>query len=134
MDCRGDEQRAEANPACWYRASGYHTHYTCAALCASRNSTLPCVRSANESEALAALAILETPPTPFPNRYRFIGLQPDCHYELTLVWPGDLRTLQSNHRDALADTSWSGDWLMSVGLSLPILQPESLLIYHLKAI
>jgi len=88
----------------------------------------------DHSEALAALAILETPSTPFPNRYRFSGLDSDRHYELKLVWPGDLRPLQANHKDALTDTHWSGDWLMSVGLSLPILQPESLLIYHLKAI
>jgi len=53
---------------------------------------------------------------------------------LKLVWPGDLRPKQKNHKDALTDTHWSGDWLMSVGLLLPILQPESLLIYHLKAV
>jgi alpha-galactosidase len=88
----------------------------------------------DHSEALAALAMLETPSTPFPNRYRFIGLDSNRDYELKLVWPGDLRPLQTNHKDALTDTHWSGDWLMSVGLSLPILQPESLLIYHLKAV
>ena len=86
------------------------------------------------SEALAALATLETPSTPFPNRYRFIGLDADRHYELKLVWPDDLRPLQTNHKDELSGAHWSGDWLMSVGLSLPILQPESLLIYHLKAV
>jgi alpha-galactosidase len=92
------------------------------------------VLAPDQSEALAALAILETPSTPFPNQYRFIGLDPECHYALKLIWPGDLRPLQRNHKDALTDTQWSGDWLMSVGLSLPILQPESLLIYHLKAV
>ena len=86
------------------------------------------------SEALAALATLETPSTPFPTRYRFIGLDPNSHYALTLVWPGDLHPLLTKHKDALGGTHWSGDWLMSVGLSLPILQPESLLIYHLKAV
>ena len=88
----------------------------------------------DHAQALAALAILETPTTPFPSRYRFIALEPDRQYELKLVWPDNLRPLQKNHRDALTDTHWSGDWLMSVGLSLPILQPESLLIYHLKAV
>ena len=92
------------------------------------------VMAPDHSEALAALAILETPRTPFPGRYRLTGLDPDRHYELKLVWPGDLRPLQTNHKDALSGTHWSGDWLMSVGLSLPILQPESLLIYHLKAV
>ena len=92
------------------------------------------VLATDHSEALAALAMLETPSTPFPSRYRFIGLDADRHYELKLVWPADLRRLQKNHKDALTDTHWSGDWLMSVGLSLPILQPESLLIYHLKAL
>ena len=92
------------------------------------------VLAPDHSEALAALAMLETPSIPFPNRYRFIGLDADRHYELKLVWPGDLRPQQTNHKDALSDAHWSGDWLMSVGLSLPILQPESLLIYHLKAV
>ncbi len=88
----------------------------------------------DHSEGLAALVMLETPSTPFPNRYRFIGLDAHRHYELKLVWPDDLRPLQTNHKEALTGTHWSGDWLMSVGLSLPILQPESLLIYHLKAV
>lgn len=92
------------------------------------------VLAPDHSEALAALAMLETPSTPFPNRYRFIGLDADRYYELKLVWPGDLRPKQKNHKDELSDAHWSGDWLMSVGLSLPILQPESLLIYHLKAV
>ena len=92
------------------------------------------VLAPDHSEALAALAMLETPSKPFPNRYRFIGLDADRHYKLKLVWPGDLGPQQTNHKDALADEYWSGDWLMSVGLSLPILQPESLLIYHLKAV
>ena len=92
------------------------------------------VLAPDHSEALAALATLETPSTPFPNRYRLIGLDADRHYELKLVWPDDLRPLQTNHKDELSDAHWSGDWLMSVGLSLPILQPESLLIYHLNAI
>jgi alpha-galactosidase len=92
------------------------------------------VLAPDHSEALAALAMLQTPSTPFPNRYRFIGLDTDRKYELKLVWPGDLRHKQTHHKDALTDTQWSGDWLMSVGLSLPILQPESLLIYHLKAL
>ena len=92
------------------------------------------VLAPDHSEALAALAILETPSTPFPNRYRFIGLNPDHHYQLKLIWPANLRPLQTNHKDALTGTHLSGDWLMSVGLSLPILQPESLLIYHLKAV
>ena len=92
------------------------------------------VLAPNHSEALAALATLETPSTPFPNRYRFVGLDADRDYELKLVWPDDLRPLQTNHKDELSGAHWSGDWLMSVGLSLPILQPESLLIYHLKAV
>lgn len=92
------------------------------------------VLAPDHSEALAALAMLETLSTPFPNRYRFIGLDADRHYELKLLWSGDLRPNQKNHKDGLTDTHWSGDWLMAVGLSLPILQPESLLIYHLKAI
>ena len=92
------------------------------------------VLAPNHSEALAALATLETPSTPFPNRYRFVGLDADRDYELKLVWPDDLRPLQTNHKDDLSGAHWSGDWLMSVGLSLPILQPESLLIYHLKAV
>jgi len=53
---------------------------------------------------------------------------------LKLVWPDDLRPLQTNHKDALTNAQWSGDWLMSVGLSLPILQHESLLIYQLRAV
>ena len=64
---------------------------------------------------------INTVPQPVPI-YR-AGRRPSLRIEAGLA--RDLRPKQTNHKDALSDAHWSGDWLMSVGLSLPILQPES---------
>ena len=87
----------------------------------------------DQSQALCALAMLETPSHAFPPRYRLNGLDATQNYRVALVWPGSLTTQQSTHQHQLAQTEFSGAWLMSVGLSVPILWPESLLIYHLQA-
>jgi alpha-galactosidase len=87
----------------------------------------------DQSQALCALAMLETPSHAFPSRYRLNGLDATQSYRVALVWPGSLTTQQSTHQHQLAQTEFSGAWLMSVGLSVPILWPESLLIYHLQA-
>ena len=88
----------------------------------------------DQSQALCALAMLETPSHAFPTRYRLTGLDATQSYRVALIWPGSLTAQQRSHQGQLAQTDFSGAWLMSVGLSVPILWPESLLIYHLQSV
>jgi alpha-galactosidase len=88
----------------------------------------------DQSQALCALAMLETPSHAFPTRYRLNGLDATQSYQVALIWPSSLTEQQRRHQDQLAQTEFSGAWLMSVGLSVPIMWPESLLIYHLQSV
>ena len=89
------------------------------------------VVSEDQSEALSAVAMLHTPKTAFPKRMRFRGLDASKQYQVQVVWPQDLSEKQARYRDQLKSQHFGGDWLQQAGLTLPIMHPESLLIFHL---
>ena len=89
------------------------------------------VVSEGQGEALSAVAMLHTPMTAFPKRMRFRGLDASKQYQVQVVWPQDLSEKQASYRDQLKSQRFGGDWLDQAGLTLPIMHPESLLIFHL---
>ena len=89
------------------------------------------VVSEDRGEALSAVAMLHTPTTAFPKRMRFRGLDASKQYQVQVVWPQDLSEKQAGYRGQLQSQRFGGDWLQQVGLTLPIMHPESLLIFHL---
>ena len=89
------------------------------------------VVSEGQGEALSAVAMLHTPTTAFPKRIRFRGLDASKKYQVQVVWPQDLSEKQAAYSDRLHSQRLGGDWLQQVGLTLPIMHPESLLIFHL---
>ena len=62
---------------------------------------------------------------------RFRGLDASKQYQVQVVWPQDLSEKQAAYRHHLQSQRLGGDWLQQVGLTLPIMHPESLLIFHL---
>ena len=89
------------------------------------------VVSDDQSESLSAVALVQTPTTPFPHRMRFRGLDATKRYKVQVVWPLDLSEKQADYRDHLTSQRFGGDWLQQAGLTLPIMHPESMLIFHL---
>ncbi len=89
------------------------------------------VISDDQSEALSAVAMLHTPGTAFPKRMHFRGLDASKQYQLQVVWPQNLSDKQAGYRDQLKSQCFGGDWLQQAGLTLPIMHPESILIFHL---
>ena len=89
------------------------------------------VVSEDQGEALSAVAMLHTPTTAFPKRMRFCGLDASKQYQVQVVWPQDLSEKQAGYRDQIKSQRFSGDWLQQAGLTLPIMYPESILIFHL---
>jgi alpha-galactosidase len=89
------------------------------------------VVSQDRKEALFSYALLETPPHSSPGRMRFSGLAPDQLYTVTVVWPLEPRSSSASILDVIQDKAISGAALMSAGMQLPIMQPESLLVFHL---
>lgn len=92
------------------------------------------VVSDDQGEALSAVAMLHTPTTAFPKRMRFRGLDGSKQYQVQVVWPQDLSEKQADFRERLKSQCFGGDWLQQAGLALPIMQPESMLIFHLAVV
>ncbi len=83
---------------------------------------------------LFALARIASEVATFPDRYRFLGLNPLADYRVRLVWTSVDNVHVAAHRDALSAEVASGAFLMNLGIAPPIMPPESLLIYHLERV
>ena len=92
------------------------------------------VVAADNREGLFALAKLKSGTQVFPAPYRFLGLQTDTDYQLNLIWQSDRSHHIKAHQEMIGAATFRGDFLMEAGLTLPIMNPESILIYHLSAI
>jgi len=88
----------------------------------------------NQTEALFAAVRLHSTVDIFPRRFRFSGLDADAHYRVQLVWPQVPDAELGKHSDAIQSSPLSGDALGRLGIQLPILAPETLLIYHLERV
>jgi len=80
--------------------------------------------AADRGEALFSYALLEGHRATMPGRLRLAGLDPARFYRLELVWPP---------AETAPPHVVSGDALMRIGIELPLLMPQSLLVWHLSA-
>lgn len=78
--------------------------------------------AADKHEALFSYALLEGHPETLPGRLRFDGLDPDRCYRMTQIWP----------EDHAASRTMMGDALMRFGIELPLLMPQSVVVWHLS--
>ena len=92
------------------------------------------VVAADNREGLFALAKLNSDTRVFPAPYRFLGLQTDTDYQLNLIWQSDRSRHIEAHREMMRAATFRGAFLMEAGLTLPVMNPESILIYHLAAV
>jgi alpha-galactosidase len=104
-------------------------------------SHLNCVGvvSADQSEAIYSVAYLTSHLNVLPDTICFYGLNRDISYQLKLIWPHDWRSpSKPSVVDALVLQGEGivirGDALMRAGLQLPLSVPETVLLFHLKAI
>jgi alpha-galactosidase len=81
--------------------------------------------AADRSEALFSYALLEGHPATLPGRLQFDGLDDAKRYRVTQSWPVGA---MANPREMM------GDALMKSGIELPLLWPQSVVIWHLMAI
>lgn len=97
--------------------------------------------SKNKSEALFSYTLLKSTTSTFPKTYRMNGLHPTSNYKLEIIWPthtGDKWPASSlfgikTNLDQLNGQIFSGESLMQLGLQLPMLTPQSNLIFYLEA-
>lgn len=67
-----------------------------------------------------------------PPRLRFAGLNAKVQYRLMLAWPSQLKEYSASVLKVAPGEIFSGDALMQFGLQLPILHPQSSLIFILE--
>ncbi len=89
--------------------------------------------AANQQEALFSYALLHSPATTTLGRLRLRGLEANTLYTVTIIWPTAPSSASSSIVDVINGSVVSGDALMNFGLQLPIMQPTSLLIFHLRS-
>jgi alpha-galactosidase len=101
------------------------------------------VISKDKKDALYSCAKTATHHTTTPIRLRFTGIDPEKRYRLRLVWPfGNVSgTSVSTTSPSIIDSAdlfgeggrFMGEALLAHGIQLPIMHPETCLIYHLDA-
>lgn len=92
------------------------------------------VVSADKNQALFSYALLASQPRNLPGRYVFAGLHREVLYEVKVIWPQKRYCGSMDILDALHGVHLSGGVLMTLGMQLPIMMPNSILVMHLKAV
>lgn len=92
----------------------------------------------NADEALFSWCNLEGHLETLPGRIFFTGLDRDFSYRIRIIWPDPVPVkTEPSVLDAIALNSKGsiipGEALMQMGLQTPLMNPETCLIYHLKA-
>jgi alpha-galactosidase len=69
-----------------------------------------------------------------PSRFYFAGLDADKSYTLERVWPGTLKEYSPSILQKTDGQVFSGEALMKYGMQMPVLFPQTSLIYTVKAV
>ena len=93
----------------------------------------------DQSEALFSWCNLTGHLQTLPGRLYVPGLDPSKTYKTKIVWPGPARSVSRPSVLEAMDLSGDvmdvpGEALMRVGLQVPLLHPETCLIYHFQAV
>ena len=88
--------------------------------------------------ALYSYAQLETLKNTLPGVLKFPGLDPQNRYRIKVIWPTEITTPPPHRLETsgLLEKGYeaTGDALMKVGLQLPVLMPQSCIIFEVKAV
>ena len=90
------------------------------------------VISTDRQEALFSYALLDSHRNSAPGRLRFCGLDPEAQYNINIVWPLQPSSISTSILDVINGAVISGDALTNFGVQLPIMLPQSLLIFYLQ--
>lgn len=88
--------------------------------------------AADRQEALFFYALLASSPNTTTGRLHFRGLDANRLYTVNIIWPLQPSSSSASILDIINGSVISGDGLINAGLQLPIMQPETLLIFHLQ--
>ena len=90
------------------------------------------VISADQDEALFSYALLDSHRNSALGRLCFRGLDPEAQYAINIIWPLQPTSISTSILDVINGAVIGGDALANFGVQLPIMLPQSLLIFHLQ--
>lgn len=88
----------------------------------------------NKQQALFAYNSVSETLRTTPGRYRFIGLDPQKSYRLQKVWPEVLHEYSASVLNVVDNEVFTGELLISAGLQLPVLFPQTSVVFHLQEV
>ena len=86
----------------------------------------------NKSEALFAYNSVRETVRTTPGKYRFTGLAEEKSYRLSRIWPTELKEYSTSVLSAVEGQIFTGEVLIKVGLQLPVLFPQTSLVFKLE--
>ncbi|NMP30177.1 alpha-galactosidase [Thalassotalea sp. M1531] len=69
-----------------------------------------------------------------PDKFYFAGLKEEAKYRLNLVWPTKVKEYSTSVLSVVDGQVFSGEALMAFGMQLPIIDPQSSLIFEVSQI
>jgi alpha-galactosidase len=90
------------------------------------------VSASDGSEAIFSYAQLSSLPHSVGGQLRFVGLNRDGRYRICIIWPQRLERYSESVIEVINGAIISGDVLMNMGIQLPIMNPQTLLLFHLQ--
>ncbi|GGW81054.1 alpha-galactosidase [Alteromonas halophila] len=90
--------------------------------------------SQNKSDALYAYNSIKETTRTTPGKFRFHGLAADKSYRLSLIWPEQPAEYSPSVLSVIEGQVFSGEVLLHGGLQLPVLFPQTSLIFHLSEV
>ena len=85
----------------------------------------------DKSQAIFAYNSVKETKRTTPPKYRFSGLSAEKIYTLTLIWPIKLKEYSPSILGKIQGEKFSGESLMQLGMQLPVLFPQTSLIFEL---
>jgi len=86
----------------------------------------------DKSQALFSYNSVNETKRTTPPKYRFAGLAADKVYRLALIWPTEIKEYSPSILSKIQGQAFSGEALMTFGMQLPVLFPQSSLIFELN--
>jgi alpha-galactosidase len=96
----------------------------------------------DKTQALFSCSLVACSHASLPDQYLFSGLDKETLYKVDIIWP--IKNVDkwpksilfgfTNHLGAVDGHTFSGEILMQLGLQLPLLTPQSSLIFHLTKV
>jgi alpha-galactosidase len=92
------------------------------------------VVSNDKAEALFAYnSVVETRRT-MPRKFRFAGLDSETQYNIKMIWPSELFEYSTSITSVIEGKTYSGEVLMQFGMQLPVVFPQTSLIFSLTKV